>query len=98
MGRIDEELDEFDEMSSGFMGSEMCAGWEVVCPDGKVRHFPYHNYGDATCDAEVYSSKGCRGNSLRPSVLQRREGPCPEGIHTVRPNSFVHKGAQGAES
>jgi hypothetical protein len=27
--------------------NEDCAGWEIVCPDGRVRDYPYHNKGDA---------------------------------------------------
>jgi hypothetical protein len=28
-----------------------CLGFEIVCPDGLSRHYPYHNEGDARCDA-----------------------------------------------
>lgn len=87
-----------DELMPNTIGSELCTGWEVVCPDGKVRHFPYHNQGDAACDADVYSSRGCRGNFRRPNVLQRRQEPCPEGRHRVRPISFLHGATRSAEA
>ena len=56
--------------------SKLAGGWEVVCPDGTVRHFPYHNYGDADCDADCFSNRlvVCVG--------------CPGGVHTVRPVVF----------
>lgn len=58
--------------------------WEVVCPDGLVRHLPYINRGDALCDAEVYSDEGCRGRSARRNPLQLQQAPCPEAKHRVR--------------
>ena len=64
-------------------------GSEVVCPDGKVRHFPYHNQGDALCDARTYSRKGCRAWGGEPSPLEEQLPPCPEGGHTVRLVAFV---------
>ena len=67
-----------------------CQGWEVVCPDGHVRHFPYHNHGDARCDAEVYSERHdvCRDAFIldRPTPLQR----CRGGRHVVRELVFRH--------
>lgn len=58
--------------------------WEVVCPDGLVRHLLYINRGDALCDAEVYSEEGCRGRSTRRNFLQWQQAPFPEGKHRVR--------------
>jgi hypothetical protein len=65
----------------------LCAnshGWEVVCPDGHVRNFPYSNEGDAQCDAEGYSEDGCQGHASGQSPLERGLPPCPEGAHRVR--------------
>lgn len=45
--------------------------WEVVCPDGLVRHLPYINRGDALCDAEVNSGEGC-GISVTWHLLDRQ--------------------------
>lgn len=32
-----------------------CAGWELVCPDGRVRFWPYHNRGDCQGHANMAS-------------------------------------------
>lgn len=58
-------------------------GFEVVCPDGRVRHYPYHNEGDAQCDAEVFTERKCQLYP-EPSPLELEQTPCPEGVHTVR--------------
>ena len=64
-------------------------GWEIACPDGRIRHFPYHNEGDALCDAEVYSERGCRAGGGAPTALEQRYPACPEGEHVVRPAAFL---------
>lgn len=62
-------------------------GYEVVCPDGRVRRYPYHNEGDATCDAEVMSEDPrCRCIPGEKFVLAY--GECPQGLHAVRPIQF----------
>lgn len=68
-----------------------CTGyWEIVCPDGRLRHYPYHNRGDAEADARAlsdpkrFAARGCRlgpGSSAR----ERSQPPCPGGLHVVRP-------------
>ena len=45
---------------------KLCAGYEIVCPDGRVRHYPYHNEGDAKCDAGVCDERGCSPYSDDP--------------------------------
>lgn len=60
-------------------------GYEVVCPDGCVRRYPYHNKGDAACDAEVMSGKLECSPSERWTTAY---GKCPQGSHTVRPIRF----------
>jgi hypothetical protein len=62
-------------------------GFEVVCPDGRVRHYPYHNEDDAICDAEVFAEQKC-SIYPEPSPLEKRHPPCPEGKHTVRAIEF----------
>lgn len=64
----------------------LCAGWKVVCPDGSERHFPYHNHGDALCDASVFdkSPEHCT-RYLEPPV-----SACPGGAHAVEPIAFMH--------
>lgn len=57
--------------------------WEIVCPDGNVRHWPYSNQGDAAFDAGVYSSHRCQLEP-EPNPLQAAHGPCPEGEHGIR--------------
>lgn len=64
----------------------MAAGWEIVCPDGRVRYPPYHNEGDARCDAAECTEGGCRRAVL--GRLARAQSPCPEGQHDVRRVSF----------
>lgn len=56
-------------------------GWEVVCPDGKTRHFPYANKDDAVCDAEAFDEECHR---YKGDADQR----CPGGKHAVRPCAY----------
>lgn len=67
-----------------------CAGWEIVCPDGRVRHYPFHNHGDAACDAESYSDEGC-GVGYPLSPLERAQPSCPGGNHDVRAIVLSHQ-------
>lgn len=68
--------------------SHVAGGWEIVCPDGIVRHNPYHNFDDAEFDAASYTERKCRGAWPKPSRLEMKNPPCPEGSHTVRPVVF----------
>lgn len=70
---------------------ELCHGWEIVCPDGKVRHYPYHNEGDAECDAAVFTESVCDDLDAVFAAL----GPCPNGTHTHRAVSFTHPSDPG---
>lgn len=58
-------------------------GYEIVCPDGKVRNYPYINRddaeGDARGDSYHHSMKAFRG---RPAAWSKP--CCPQGKHTVR--------------
>ena len=58
-------------------------GYEVVCPDGRIRHMPYHNEGDARCDASVNTERGHRYSPGNPPEWY--DPPCPGGKHVVRP-------------
>lgn len=80
----------------------VCSGWEIVCPDGRVRHYPYHNHGDAQSHAEFasdpkwFAKRGCR---LGPESdeLELSQPPCPGGDHVARPIMLVHHhGERGA--
>ena len=66
-------------------------GWQILCPDGKERHYPYINQGDAECDAALYSERGCRSD---PDMIVRH-GPCPEGRHVLAPAVFTLPEAPG---
>lgn len=66
-----------------------CAGWEVVCPDGRVRHYPFHNFGDAESMARLAKERRCRLYP-EPSPIELSQPPCPEGEHVVRPIVFDH--------
>ena len=62
----------------------MNMGWEIVCPDGKIRHYPYTNFDDAEFDAKLAAKGRCRFY-LEPNELEVTHGPCPGGPHGVRP-------------
>ncbi len=64
-----------------------CAGWEVVCPDGRVRDYPYHNEGDAESMARAMTKRQCR-IWKEADPIELSQPPCPEGKHTVRAISF----------
>lgn len=57
--------------------------FEIVCPDGFVRHFSYANEGDAGSDAKFASESSCQFHK-QPSRLELAFGPCPGGTHLVR--------------
>lgn len=59
--------------------------FEIVCPDGRVRHMPYSNEDDAEFDADV-AVEQCQFYP-RQNVLEQKHGPCPGGAHTVRETS-----------
>lgn len=61
------------------------AGYEVVCPDGRVRHYPYHNKGDADCDCGLMNEQQKCSFYPKPGRLERSQPPCPLGEHFVRP-------------
>lgn len=80
-----------------------CAGWEVVCPDGRVRHLPYHNLGDAQSHARFasrsdwFAKRGCR-LAPKPGQLERSQPPCSGGAHAVRPIAVLHTRPERAEA
>lgn len=57
--------------------------FEIVCPDGRVRHFPYMHEGDAEADAKHATEKNCRFYDKKSS-LEEQHGDCPGGVHSVR--------------
>lgn len=63
----------------------LCAGsgWEIVCPDGRVRGCPYMNHGDAVAMAELKTTTRCQCWP-KPSAADLVEPTCPEGVHRVR--------------
>lgn len=63
------------------------AGWEVVCPDGIVRHYPYHNKDDAEAEARYFTDTKCQ-RFKKKSPLEKQHPPCPGGEHTVRATVF----------
>lgn len=58
-------------------------GFEVVCPDGRVRLYPYHNEGDAKCDAEAVTERGCVSDPIG------KQPSCPGGLHVVRTSTMA---------
>jgi hypothetical protein len=71
-----------------------CSGWEVVCPDGRVRHYPFHNEDDAQAAADRAALRGCRP-SPDPSDLVTSQPPCPNGSHEVRCLAAMHGHVRG---
>lgn len=57
-------------------------GWKVICPDGKERHYPYINHGDAACDARAFERHAAPCES-------RDDTECPGGQHDVVPCVFT---------
>lgn len=61
--------------------------FEIVCPDGLVRRYPYHNRDDAHSDARRVNSIGCwrlGGAYQTPNKLEQRLPRCAGEPHTVR--------------
>ena len=56
--------------------------WEVVCPDGGVRHFPYADKSDAEYDATLCAEEGCQ---IYPESqwLEPKRPPCSGGKHRI---------------
>lgn len=76
-----------------------CSGFEIVCPDGNVRHYPFHHEDDAKAMANAATrNKKAQDHDKRPgcspwsepSDLELRHPPCAGGHHTVRPTGFIH--------
>lgn len=63
-------------------------GWHIRCPDGKVRHYPYINYDDAKFDAELCDGGRCQFYP-EPNELERRDGRCAGGRHSLEPASLI---------
>jgi len=66
-----------------------CIGWEVACPDGRVRHYPFHNEDDAEGAAERATERGCRPAPV-PCALVLSQPACPNGKHVVRLVAQLH--------
>ena len=61
---------------------KMPKGYEMVCPDGKVRSYP-GNYGDVASEARCYTrERNCCVEKGDPKEWAKP--PCPQGKHTVR--------------
>jgi hypothetical protein len=60
--------------------------WNVVCPDGLIRHNPYHNLRDAesharfASDPKWFSKHGCR-LAPKPGRQELLLPPCCGGKH-----------------
>ncbi len=66
-----------------------CRGWEVLCPDGRIRQYPFANEDDAEGEAELCSRPLREGERCdqwaTPGELVTSQPPCPGGKHTIRP-------------
>ncbi len=70
---------------------EECEGSEIVCPDGHVRNYPYHDHDDAVCDAELLTAGAIACNSRLVGLGRRALPPCRGGQHSLRSVKFSHR-------
>jgi hypothetical protein len=61
----------------------MSTSWEIVCPDGHVRHLPYMERKEAEFEADLCDDRGCEW--LAPFAA---EAQCPGVPHRIRPASL----------
>lgn len=61
--------------------------FEIVCPDGQVRHLPHTQEDDARFDALCCTRRCCDiyGDAAGVRAALEVTTPCPGGKHTVRP-------------
>lgn len=64
--------------------------WEIVCPDGGVRHFPYSSKDDAKYDATLCTAEGCQ---IFPESqwLQGAQPPCSGGPHRIVRSPMIQR-------
>jgi len=74
---------------------ETSSEWEIICPDGRVRHLPYGNFDDATHDAAYCTERRSCGEAV---FYAAGMPPCPQGQHkayrrfqSVNPNTPLPK-------
>ena len=60
--------------------------YEIVCPDGLVRHLPFINAEDATADARTYTLRGCEllSDAATVRAMLGVTTRCHGGRHTPR--------------
>ncbi len=68
------------------------SGWEVICPDGCVRHWPYVDRDGAETEARIFSAGAC-GSYRKATALETNLPRCPGGSHSVRPTAFLARAA-----
>lgn len=61
--------------------------WQVRCPDGHVRHYPYLNREDAAFDCSVFDRCCQRYDTL--NALERELPPCRGKPHVVVPDHLL---------
>jgi hypothetical protein len=70
-------------MSEGAAQKTDGEGYEIVCPDGHVRHYPYHNEDDALFDAKL-CDETCKNAFGKTASAQAAS-------NHARPVAFVHR-------
>lgn len=60
--------------------NEEPVSWDIVCPDGACRHFPYLNEADARFDAALIS----RRNYCNIYGTIKNDCPDPRALHVVQ--------------
>jgi hypothetical protein len=68
----------------------MTTAFEIACPDDKARHLPYNNLDDAMFDARLCDEE-CKIYG-EGSFDGHGHGPCPGGLHIVRPVALLTGG------
>ena len=72
--------------------SRLATGWEVICPDGRVRHYPYLSREHAEAEAGRLDH-ACGNTRARPTALETSQPPCPGGRHVARPAELLARAA-----
>lgn len=65
-----------------------CDGWQVVCPDGRYRHRPFHDAGNAFSTAASFGRKEACEAHILPYCTEKSR--CPQGRHSVVAVRFQH--------
>lgn len=69
-------------------------GYTIVCPDRRIRSWPYEDEDEARKDARRINRQGCRFDVecatpyLPSDPNDWKRPPCPGGRHRVEPTTY----------